>query len=192
MLKALTVTARTSCLSTFTTSLLRGIRKTSGGGAISSFKTIGIKPLYPSISNTLRPEMSKRKRAVVIKAELVRALSTSKVESLDTSEEPEHEQGEDFEPELAPTEEEDSEGFNPGLDGSGNKKGKKKAPVKKKVLKKDPGEKTGPKKKPAVSRKDKLKTEDKNGDAIIRAPQVNSDYLPLPWKGRLGYVSVFS
>jgi UV DNA damage endonuclease len=25
--------------------------------------------------------------------------------------------------------------------------------------------------------------------AIARPPPVNSDYLPLPWKGRLGYVS---
>jgi hypothetical protein len=26
-------------------------------------------------------------------------------------------------------------------------------------------------------------------DALSRPPPVNSDYLPLPWKGRLGYVS---
>lgn len=26
-------------------------------------------------------------------------------------------------------------------------------------------------------------------EALSRAPPVNSDYLPLPWKGRLGYVS---
>lgn len=25
--------------------------------------------------------------------------------------------------------------------------------------------------------------------AVSRPPPVNSDYLPLPWKGRLGYVS---
>ena len=27
-------------------------------------------------------------------------------------------------------------------------------------------------------------------DALTRAPPVNSSYLPLPWKGRLGYVSL--
>lgn len=27
-------------------------------------------------------------------------------------------------------------------------------------------------------------------EALSRPPPVNSDYLPLPWKGRLGYVSV--
>lgn len=26
-------------------------------------------------------------------------------------------------------------------------------------------------------------------DALSRPPPVNSDYLPLPWRGRLGYVS---
>jgi UV DNA damage endonuclease len=26
-------------------------------------------------------------------------------------------------------------------------------------------------------------------EALSRAPPVNSSYLPLPWKGRLGYVS---
>lgn len=26
-------------------------------------------------------------------------------------------------------------------------------------------------------------------EALGRPPPVNSDYLPLPWKGRLGYVS---
>lgn len=29
-------------------------------------------------------------------------------------------------------------------------------------------------------------------DAFSRPPPVNSDYLPLPWKGRLGYVSASS
>lgn len=29
-------------------------------------------------------------------------------------------------------------------------------------------------------------------EALSRSPPVNSDYLPLPWKGRLGYVSLFS
>lgn len=28
-------------------------------------------------------------------------------------------------------------------------------------------------------------------EVISRPPPVNSDYLPLPWRGRLGYVSVF-
>ncbi len=27
-------------------------------------------------------------------------------------------------------------------------------------------------------------------EALSRAPAVNSSYLPLPWKGRLGYVSI--
>lgn len=27
-------------------------------------------------------------------------------------------------------------------------------------------------------------------EAIVRPPPVNSSYLPLPWKGRLGYVSL--
>jgi UV DNA damage endonuclease len=27
-------------------------------------------------------------------------------------------------------------------------------------------------------------------EALSRAPPVNSSYLPLPWKGRLGYVSI--
>ena len=27
-------------------------------------------------------------------------------------------------------------------------------------------------------------------DALTRPPAVNSSYLPLPWKGRLGYVSL--
>jgi UV DNA damage endonuclease len=27
-------------------------------------------------------------------------------------------------------------------------------------------------------------------EALSRPPPVNSDYLPLPWKGRLGYVSM--
>ena len=26
-------------------------------------------------------------------------------------------------------------------------------------------------------------------NALLKAPPVNSSYLPLPWKGRLGYVS---
>lgn len=29
-------------------------------------------------------------------------------------------------------------------------------------------------------------------EALSRPPPVNSDYLPLPWKGRLGYVSWYS
>jgi hypothetical protein len=29
-------------------------------------------------------------------------------------------------------------------------------------------------------------------DALSRPAPVNSDYLPLPWKGRLGYVSTAS
>lgn len=28
-------------------------------------------------------------------------------------------------------------------------------------------------------------------DALTRPPAVDSSYLPLPWKGRLGYVSSF-
>lgn len=33
-----------------------------------------------------------------------------------------------------------------------------------------------------------LEAEELN-EALGRPPPVNSDYLPLPWKGRLGYVS---
>lgn len=29
-------------------------------------------------------------------------------------------------------------------------------------------------------------------DAFSRPPPVNSDYIPLPWKGRLGYVSALT
>jgi hypothetical protein len=36
---------------------------------------------------------------------------------------------------------------------------------------------------------DELADEDEIKEALSRPPPVNSDYLPLPWKGRLGYVS---
>ena len=29
-------------------------------------------------------------------------------------------------------------------------------------------------------------------EASLRPPPVNSDYLPLPWKGRLGYVRILA
>jgi len=36
---------------------------------------------------------------------------------------------------------------------------------------------------------DGMDGEDEAREALSRPPPVNSDYLPLPWKGRLGYVS---
>lgn len=38
------------------------------------------------------------------------------------------------------------------------------------------------------NREDELENEDEVRDALFRPPPVNSDILPLPWKGRLGYV----
>jgi hypothetical protein len=35
---------------------------------------------------------------------------------------------------------------------------------------------------------DELADEEEIKEALSRPPPVNSDYLPLPWKGRLGYV----
>lgn len=180
MLKIPTITKQTSCLSTFTPFLLQGIRKIGGGGILANSRIIRIRT-HSNTANILRTKMPKRKRAAVVKAESRGALSTARVENLDISDEPEHEEEGGFEPELAPAEEEDSEEFDPELDGNGNSKRKKV------VVKKD-SRKTKPKKNPAVSRKDKIKTEDKNGEPITRVPQVNSDYLPLPWKGRLGFV----
>jgi UV DNA damage endonuclease len=42
------------------------------------------------------------------------------------------------------------------------------------------------------SDEDVLVEADELKDALSRPPPVNSDYLPLPWKGRLGYVSTAS
>lgn len=120
--------------------------------------------------------MPKRKRITAVGDFLTTKVKKHDIAGADESE------GEDFDSELTPIEE-DSQGSN--SEPSGNKKSKKKATVtKKKVL-----GKVIPEGNPAVSRKDRIKTEDENGDPIIRTPQVNSDYLPLPWKGRLGYVS---
>jgi UV DNA damage endonuclease len=33
-----------------------------------------------------------------------------------------------------------------------------------------------------------IEGEDEVKEALSRPPPVNSDYLPLPWKGRIGYV----
>jgi UV DNA damage endonuclease len=44
----------------------------------------------------------------------------------------------------------------------------------------DPEEEEGP--------KDENEDEEEVTEALSRPPPVNSDYLPLPWKGRLGYV----
>lgn len=120
--------------------------------------------------------MLKRKRIVTAGAKHMGTLSTSKVEKIDTArklededeDEDEDEGEEDFEPALISTEE-GSEASYPELNGNGNKVSKEKK---------------------ARARKSSAKTtKDENGDSIVRAPQVNSDYLPLPWKGRLGYVS---
>lgn len=126
--------------------------------------------------------MAKRKRAVVVKAESANALSTVIVEQNDISEDPEQETEEDFEPELAPTESEESDGVEARASGKkgGKKKSQKKSSIKEKAKK--------PKGKSTMSRKYKIRTEDKDGQPIIRVPQVNSDYLPLPWKGRMGFV----
>lgn len=117
--------------------------------------------------------MPKRKRILTANAKPIGTLSTSKVKKVDTAEKlkREDEEEEDFEPESISAEE-GSEAFDPELNGGGNKKrGKKKATARKASVKAMP------------------KKKDENGDSIVRAPQVNSDYLPLPWKGRLGYVS---
>lgn len=114
--------------------------------------------------------MLKRKRIVTMGAKPMGTLSTSKVEKVDTARKLkcEDEREEDFEPELISAKE-GSEASDPELNGSGNKESKEKK---------------------ARARKSSAKTtKDENGGSIVRAPQVNSDYLPLPWKGRLGYVS---
>lgn len=113
--------------------------------------------------------MPKRKRIVTTGAKPMGNLSTSKVEKVNTARKLKREdEGEGFEPELISAEE-GSEASNPELNGNGNKESKEKK---------------------ARARKSSAKTtKDGNGDSIVRAPQVNSDYLPLPWKGRLGYVS---
>lgn len=35
---------------------------------------------------------------------------------------------------------------------------------------------------------DAIDGEDEVKEALSRPPPINSDYLPLPWKGRIGYV----
>lgn len=117
--------------------------------------------------------MPKRKR--ITAAKLVGTLSKPKSEKRDVADRLDGEDR-DFEPELTPAEE-DSD---PELNGNEKKKKKNKTA----------SIKTTPEKE-LVTRKERIKTytEDKNGDSIVRKPQVNSNYLPLPWKGRLGYVS---
>jgi hypothetical protein len=39
---------------------------------------------------------------------------------------------------------------------------------------------------------EELADEEELKEALSRTPAVNSDYLPLPWKGRLGYVGFVS
>lgn len=75
----------------------------------------------------------------------------------------------------------ESEGFEPEPP-----KGRKKrtSAAASKSQKKKPA---APKKKPTIDRKTFIKTENKDGTKITRDPQVNSDYVPIPWKGRIGY-----
>lgn len=160
----------TGYLSTFTTRLLQSLRAT------------GVRPPDCTTISTLQAAMPKRKRITAVKTKAVGDFSTTKVKKHDIAGADENE-GEDFDSELTPIEE-GSQGSN--SEPSGNKKSKKKTTATKmKVL-----GKVIPEGNPVVSRKDRIKTEDENGDPIIRTPQVNSDYLPLPWEGRLGYVSL--
>lgn len=149
-------------LSTFTIDLLQLIRA-------ASLRATSIKSFYCS-TVILRAKMPKRKRITAANAKLVGTLSTPKIEKHDITDGPDG----DFEPELTPTQ----DGSDPELNGNEKQKNNKTASVK-----------MMPKRK-LVSRKERIKTKDENGDSIAREPQVNSDYLPLPWKGRLGYVSL--
>lgn len=159
-------------LSTFTIDLFQPIRA-------ASLRATSIRPFYCS-TVILQARMLKRKRITAASAKLLETLSTPKVERekhdvadrLDGGDEEK-----DFEPELTPTEEE----FDPELNGNEKKKKKGKR-------NKTASVKTTPEKK-LVCRREGIKTEDENGYSIVREPQVNSNYLPLPWKGRLGYVS---
>lgn len=116
--------------------------------------------------------MSKRKRTATVKAQPVGTLSIAKAKKCDIVEGEGHEG------------EEDSQVFDPELNVNNNKNREKTD-----VAKNNDSSKKIPKRRPAITGKDRIKIEDENGDPIIRTPQVNSDYLPLPWKGRLGYVS---
>lgn len=116
--------------------------------------------------------MLKRKRTATVKAQPVRTLSIAKARERDIVEGEEH-KGED-----------DSQVFDPELNVNNNKNREKTD-----VAKNKDSSKKIPRRRPVITSKDRIKTEDENGDPIIRTPQVNSDYLPLPWKGRLGYVS---
>lgn len=160
--------------------------KSTATGYLSTFATrfqslraAGVRPPDCTTTSTLLATMPKRKRTTAVKIKAVGDFSTTKVKKRDIAGADENE-GEDFDSELTSIE----EGSNSELNG--NKKSKKKrAATKKKTL-----VKAMPEGNPVVSRKDRIKTEDENGDPITRAPQVNSDYLPLPWEGRLGYVSL--
>lgn len=167
----------TGYLSTSTTHLLK--LATARLPRIRWRAAAGVK--LPTVS-TPQAAMPKRKRTTTVKTKAVGALLTTKVKKHNIARTDKHEGEEDFEPELTPIE--DSPRSNSELNGN-NKSKKKTAATDKKVL-----NKSMPKGKPVASRKDRIKTEDENGDPIMRAPQVNSDYLPLPWEGRLGYVSL--
>ncbi|KAH0605384.1 uncharacterized protein H6S33_004606 [Morchella sextelata] len=119
--------------------------------------------------------MTKRKRAAVIKAEANMATLAALPEGSATPEEQEH--GDEFAPE-----EEGSDEFDPEPAAATAKgKGKKAASQKS-------GKPAPKKKKPVIDRKTFIKTMNKDGTKITREPQVNSTHLPLPWKGRIGYV----
>lgn len=94
--------------------------------------------------------------------------------------EDQQEHGDAFAPE---EEEEGSDEFDPEPASANTTKGKAKRASQK-------SDKPAPKKKqkPAIDRKTFIKTMNKDGTMITREPQVNSTHLPLPWKGRIGYV----
>lgn len=169
MLRTSTVAIRTSSLSTF-------VALVWNGSAVAglALRAASISHFHHSIVRTPRAEMPRKKRAVVVKA---MASPTDKTEKHNFAEGPENEGKEGSEPELTSAEDSD-----PGLNENKSKR-KKTTTIKKKDL-----DKTTPKKKPAVSMKDKIKTKDRRR-SHHKSAQVNTDYLPLPWKGRLGYVS---
>lgn len=158
-----------------TTTTIRSTRCLS----IASTTTLH-KPFFPPPPRPA-PTMTKRKRAAVIKAEASMATLAALPEGSTTSEEQEH-IGDEFAPE---EEEEGSDEFDPEpATATKTTKGKGKRASQK-------SDKPAPKKKkqkPAIDRKTFIKTMNKDGTMITREPQVNSTHLPLPWKGRIGYV----
>jgi UV DNA damage endonuclease len=60
------------------------------------------------------------------------------------------------------------------------------------TLEHDVGVTVDPEDDTALAGQNEVDDEDEVKEALSRPPPVNSDYLPLPWKGRLGYVRTHS